>query len=231
MMTSKANDNDPRVSDAYRELATEKSPPELDATILKMAAGDVRTRYGLARGWLRPVAWAATIGLSLAFVLEISQYTDVPATPELAAERLEEAVMSDGAAAKSKDEDLANQELHKRSDAPAPAKALAPRIEGASPAAMESAALIQDFETDNASVLQEAEAQMRMDTGEARSAASFAEKKEWTGHCDAVARASAESWYECIERLRDERLTDAARQELDALLVEFPDFREPAPDR
>jgi len=223
MMTSKANDNDPRVSDAYRELATEKSPPELDATILKMAAGDVRTRYGLARGWLRPVAWAATIGLSLAFVLEISQYTDVPATPELAAERLE--------AAKSKDEDLANQELHKRSDAPAPAKALAPRIEGASPAAMESAALIQDFETDNASVLQEAEAQMRMDTGEARSAASFAEKKEWNGHCDAVARASAESWYECIERLRDERLTDAARQELDALLVEFPDFREPAPDR
>jgi hypothetical protein len=72
---------------------------------------------------------------------------------------------------------------------------------------------------------------MRMDTGEARSAASLAEKKEWTGHCDAVARASAESWYECIERLRDERLTDAARQELDALLVEFPDFREPAPDR
>jgi len=222
-MTSKANDSDPRVSDAYRELATEKSPPELDATVLKMAAGDVRTRYGLARGWLRPVAWAATIGLSLAFVLEISQYTDVPATPELAAERLE--------AAKSKDEDLANQELQKRSDVPAPAKALAPRIEGASPAAMENAALIQDFETDSASVLQEAEEQMRMHTGEARSAASFAEKKEWTGHCDAAARASAESWYECIERLRDERLTDAARQELDALLVEFPDFREPAPDR
>ena len=223
MMTSKANDNDPRVSDAYRELATEKSPPELDATILKMAAGDVRTRYGLARGWLRPVAWAATIGLSLAFVLEISQYTDVPATPELAAERLE--------AAKSKDEDLASQELQKRSDVPAPAKALAPRIEGASPAAMENAALIQDFETDSASVLQEAEEQMRMHTGEARSAASFAEKKEWTGHCDADARASAESWYECIERLRDERLIDAARQELDALLVEFPDFREPAPNR
>ena len=222
-MTSKATDRDPRVSDAYRELATEKSPPELDATVLKMAAGDVRTRYGLARGWLRPVAWAATIGLSLAFVLEISQYTDVPATPELAAERLE--------AAKSKDEDLANQELQKRSDVPAPAKALAPRIEGASPAAMENAALIRDFETDSASVLQEAEEQMRMHTGEARSAASFAEKKEWTGHCDADARASAESWYECIERLRDERLIDAARQELDALLVEFPDFREPAPDR
>lgn len=222
-MTSKANDSDPRVSDAYRELATEKSPPELDATVLKMAASDVRTRYGLARGWLRPVAWAATIGLSLAFVLEISQYTDVPATPELAAERLE--------AAKSKDEDLASQELQKRSDVPAPAKALAPRIEGASPAAMENAALIQDFETDSASVLQEAEEQMRMHTGEARSAASFAEKKEWTGHCDADARASAESWYECIERLRDERLIDAARQELDALLVEFPDFREPAPNR
>jgi len=222
-MTSKANDSDPRVSDVYRELATEKSPPELDATVLKMAAGDVRTRYGLARGWLRPVAWAATIGLSLAFVLEISQYTDVPATPELAAERLE--------AAKSKDEDLASQELQKRSDVPAPAKALAPRIEGASPAAMENAALIQDFETDSASVLQEAEEQMRMHTSEARSAASFAEKKEWTGHCDADARASAESWYECIERLRDERLIDAARQELDALLVEFPDFREPAPNR
>ena len=72
-MTTEANNSDPRVSEAYRSSATETTPPELDETILKMAANRAPTRYGLARGWLRSLAWAATIGLSQAFKLEISQ--------------------------------------------------------------------------------------------------------------------------------------------------------------
>ena len=71
-MTTESNHNDPRVSEAYQGLATETTPPELDHKILAMAA-QARPRYGLARAWISPVAWAATIGLSLAIVLEISQ--------------------------------------------------------------------------------------------------------------------------------------------------------------
>ncbi|MDH3821468.1 MAG: hypothetical protein OEU59_10125, partial [Gammaproteobacteria bacterium] len=80
-MTTETNNSDTRVSEAYRALATETTPPELDDTILKMAASNVPTRYARVRGWLRPVAWAATIGLSLAFILEISRYQDIPVAP------------------------------------------------------------------------------------------------------------------------------------------------------
>ena len=228
-MTTEANISDPRVSDAYRGIDPETTPPELDETILKMAAGNVPTRYGLSRRWLRPVAWAATIGLSLAFILEISQYTDVPVTRQPAANIVEERVMSDDVAAKLQDEDIASRKLNKRTDAPA--KALVPNTGGATPAAMESATLEHEVEADSMGLLQEAEEQMRMRASEAQPAALRAEKKERAQHCDTTARATAESWHACIEDLRDAGLADAARQELDALLIEFPDFREPDLDR
>jgi hypothetical protein len=75
-----------RVSDAYREVANEVTPAELDERILASAARDARSRYGLARAWVRPVAWAATIGLSLAFMLELTWFADAP--PEVPAERV-----------------------------------------------------------------------------------------------------------------------------------------------
>ena len=51
-MTTESNHNDLRVSEAYQGLATETTPPELDRKILAMAAG--KSRYGLARAWIRP---------------------------------------------------------------------------------------------------------------------------------------------------------------------------------
>ena len=79
--------SDPRVSDIYRELATEQAPRQLDDKVLRMASGALPTRYSRARAWLRPMAWAATIGLSLAIVMEVTRLpdaaidsADVPAT-------------------------------------------------------------------------------------------------------------------------------------------------------
>lgn len=66
---------DPLVSKAYRELADEQTPDSLNRKVLRMAAGESKTRYSIARAWTRPVAWAATIGLSLVVVLRL---TDVP---------------------------------------------------------------------------------------------------------------------------------------------------------
>jgi len=252
-MTTESNHNDPRVSEAYKDLATEMTSPELDRKILAMAAGKSRSRYGVARAWVRPVAWAATIGLSLAIVLEISQL-GYQATPQLDAdnaETLEEALIPDEAPAKENDDNRTQREPVKRSDAPAPVQLSVPTAKQASspPAAAETApardvelatdsvTVSDDFVADDMSMLREAEEQARSRSGsdpasaaavEALSfgAATTLEKKEQVRYCDQDVRSSAETWYTCIEDLRAQGLADAADSELVLLLTDFPNFEE-----
>ena len=68
--------SDKLVSDTYRELATEKPPAALNATIMKLARHDREQETGWYPAWMRPAAWAATIGLCLAIVLDITQIPD-----------------------------------------------------------------------------------------------------------------------------------------------------------
>ncbi len=79
---------DPLVSDTYRELADETTPETLNREVLRMAARETRTRYAVARAWTRPVAWAATIGLSLVLVLQLAD-TPEPAATEIEATAFE----------------------------------------------------------------------------------------------------------------------------------------------
>ena len=67
---------DPRVSAAYRDMAGERTPEHLDHVILNTARSAARPRWNKAVAWLRPAAWAATIGVCLAIVIEISLLTD-----------------------------------------------------------------------------------------------------------------------------------------------------------
>lgn len=198
---TEANNTDTRVSGTYRDLATETTPPELDSVILKMATDNVRTRYGLARAWVRPVAWAATIGLSFAFILELSQQQDRPA---IEAEVLQE-----------------TPELQ------APEE-LAPRR---MPVAQKAVPAPADLETDSAELLQQAEEMTRAKAGLARAAAGFAAQEARADHCDTDARSSADTWYDCIVALRDQGLTEAADRELEALKATYPDFHEPDPGK
>jgi hypothetical protein len=208
--------DDKRITDTYRDLANERTPSNLDEKILAMAASEARTRYGLTRAWIRPVAWAATIGLSLAFILEMSQLTDVPAPAP---------AVSPAAA-----------------PVPTPAGS---RLEGAvQPALVPSDAESSDaFAAQDMNLLREAEEQARMRAGEARAAkaivdepaaaalqaAGSLEKKESPAtHCDDAAHRSADSWYECILQLREKGLVEEAASELEALRDAFPAFREPA---
>lgn len=238
-MTNEANDNDPRVSEAYRSFSTESTPPALDRRILSIAADDVPARYWIPRMWVRPVAWAATIALSLAFVLEISQLADEPAamTDSDIAEVLEERAMSDEVATKTKDESVTQKRPERRSDTPALMKVATPPAQSApAPAtagatAMENTSESLDSEADDMSFLHEAEEQARMRSEPAGLVAAFAEKKEKSTDCDEGARTSAETWYECVIALRGAGHAEAARQELDTLLAEFPDFREPIAER
>ena len=65
----------------------------------------------------------------------------------------------------------------------------------------------------------------------ARAVSALVQSKEQSDGCGEDVQASAESWYECIVVLRDTGQTELAQQELEALLVEFPDFREPPGER
>lgn len=239
--------DDIELSETYRGLATEKAPPELDRKVLSMAAREGRTRYGITRAWIRPVAWAATIALSVAIVLEVTRYSDVTAPPT----ELE--------SAKAKDDGDLARDLDKRSDAPTPARVNSPpaaalksaaepgraepEASSPEPAAAEESMAVQpleesvsdDFTTDEMIMLQEADERARMRAGEARgtlspasaSLVAITEKKEQVDLCDAEAREDAEAWYACIETLREDGLADAARLELELLRKAFPDFREP----
>lgn len=244
-MTTEHDTNDPRVSGAYRDLAGEKTPAELDRKVLAMAATEARTRYGLTRFWIRPVAWAATIGLSLAFILEVSQFADTPifGTAPDADIAIEE---------RFEDEGGAHRDLQKRGDAPQPLSVSAPPAaeraahESASPTSNgealvmpESKAVAQDavsggaglvLEAEDMRLLRDAEEQARMQAGEAlpAAAAALAPRKEKPRYCDDEQRSAATTWYECIEELRAQGLADAASDELVAMQEAFPAFREPA---
>ena len=65
-----------RLADTYRALAEERAPDYLNEKVLRLAAGN-RTRYSRARAWMRPAAWAAVIGLSLAIVLDMTRLPQV----------------------------------------------------------------------------------------------------------------------------------------------------------
>lgn len=238
-MTTERNDNDARVSQVYREAATEKTPPELDRKILSMAATGTRSRYGRARAWIRPMAWAATIGLSLAFVLELTQ---VPESAPISAggsdadifEVLDEEVASEAAPARAKSDQRLRQESEVRSDAPATMLSAPAAIE----AEAEADRVVGEFEANDMSLMRDAEEQARAQAGQAqqRPAATtgfsaLVEKKEQAPGCDADARATAQSWYECVEELRQAGLAELATRELESLLGEFPDFKVPATSR
>jgi len=67
---------DELVSKAYHELANERAPERLNQEILRTAAKQRSRTIGLHplfAPWMKPVAWAATIGLSLIVVLELNQ--------------------------------------------------------------------------------------------------------------------------------------------------------------
>ena len=203
-----------RVSETYRDIAKETSPARLDDKVMAMARQEARTRYGLARAWIRPVAWAATIGLSFAFILEMTYFSDdappidavMPASTENDADR--------GA------EPAAQAPALKR----APATLVtAPEIKASAAPALPEAEERAEERADEAAASYSEDIPAEPLRRE-RASLKLADTVE---HCDAEDRKDADTWYRCVLELRDQGLADAARAELDALREAFPDFREP----
>jgi hypothetical protein len=106
-------DTDDLVTETYRELGVEKAPEHLNQSVLRSASGGglrSHARNILFTAWMKPVAWAATIGLSLAIVFEFSEVPtapvqsdpvrsdSMPTAESMREEALEEAPVIDAAA-------------------------------------------------------------------------------------------------------------------------------------
>ncbi len=69
-----AAETDKVVSDTYRQLSRDSAPDYLNEKVLQQAASvAARPRYSRSIMWTRPLAWAATIALCLAIVLEVTR--------------------------------------------------------------------------------------------------------------------------------------------------------------
>ncbi len=63
--------SDPVVSDLYRETATDRAPASLNEAVLRNAAAHADKGYAHSMLWMRPLAYAATVVLSLAIVFQV----------------------------------------------------------------------------------------------------------------------------------------------------------------
>lgn len=81
-------DQDPRVSRAYRAWSGERTPPELDRAILRHAADEAAAPRASRTAWFRPLAFAATLVLGVALIYDMQSQTDPPLQlPETSTDR------------------------------------------------------------------------------------------------------------------------------------------------
>ena len=77
-----STEEDDEVSAAYQTVAGESAPPHLDQRVLQMAAAAAGSKWfeKYSFSFLRPVTFVATLGLSLAIVLQFSStwFVDAP---------------------------------------------------------------------------------------------------------------------------------------------------------
>lgn len=222
--------SDAVVSQIYRESATERAPEELDAKILRDARAHVGARYLRTIGWLRPMAWAATIGLSLAIVLELSN----PPSPETGAIEVPieapielpevDAVQAPIAVPVAAEPEARNEEAAK------PPAALPASSDNSEQ--RDTAVNVDAFRVSDAPLLEEAADMARMRDGPnqvANSAVSgaTASSVESVAACEASRTVNPETWLSCIDELDAAGRNDDAKLERERLLRTFPDFEMP----
>ncbi len=222
------DERDELVSEAYRGLGAQTAPEGLNQTILRLAESHVKrggTSGFLFAAWMKPVAWAATIGVSLAIVLEVTRVptASLPSVAVPAAEsfddefkaqgvsaleeapfqqqkqsepKLEEVIVTKEAA--NDDVEILNRELKGKVDAVAAPAAAAPARKRAAdkPVVMEQNLSLE--------VLSD---QVRSDNANS---------------CDKTARQSASGWLKCIDDLRQSGAAAAADLEYEAFSREYP---------
>lgn len=236
-------EEDRLVAEAYADLARERVPDRLDAKVLRMAARGSRSRYALAIAWMRPVAWAATIALSLAIVLEVTR------APQSAIDLLDRSEPALAAPESASVDEIAPRDFESSREASENVQA-----EAASQTASRDAFVPQEME-----VVREAENRARAQAGPDQPAVPvYAEPEKETTEvsptealstavypaavankralqrepsCPASDRKQADLWFECIEDLRESGKEIDAEREYEEFRKIYPDFAEPQADK
>ncbi len=235
-------DGDDLVTETYRELGVEKAPEHLNQSVLRMAAGgglQSPARNILFGAWMKPVAWAATIGLSLAIVLELSEVPtapvrsdSMPTAESMREEALDESLVINAAA----NEKVENRERPES----APNRQLASEDElGRSTAAYDD---VEVFSREPKGKLdpvaapsqpplaakteiptaKEQAAELPADSQRIASYSLSVEQSDIDDLCNAAARLSEESWLACIDNLRSSGSEEAADREYEAFILKHP---------
>ena len=225
-----ATDIDPRVSAAYRDLGTPATPAELDQRILERAAAAARHRQpGLLQRWTRPLAWAATITICAAIVLEAGRTPDpdgiMPPTPAPGLERATPPRDTGFAAPVENLADKAASDPGGPVAVPPPAEKARQRAAGSAKTAAPAA--MSELPEERGSSLESArEPQADTDAAHALAmpAAAGLGNAVSLPACDAEQRADPDRWLACINDLEQRGDDEAASRERDLLAEAFPEF-------
>lgn len=230
-----AADIDPHVSAHYASLADEKTPADLDNAVLREAARAVRAdnRKGSFETWYRPVAFGATVGLSLAIILDLSDpgifsppadmsletALPVQALPETTADRGTEPAQlpgrqSDLAAAVSQPQGAA---LENRTGVSDEFTAEVERVKQR----------VQEMEAAAGTTLKPAPNAAAKFTRPRPAIALKPRSLEAPFECSDEQKSDVEEWWKCIETLRQSGQAEAANLELENFREIFPDFELP----
>lgn len=221
---------DELVSETYRELPAPRAPDHLNQAVLRMAANKgLGKADSLFAAWVKPVTLAATIALSLAIVLELSEVpvTSVPLNVEQQeTDRLDQAedrarsqfersattVREDEPASAGEglleelvlqDTDFSKREAKSKTESFA-ASPPAPVL----PVARKRAADIPDSNQPAAT----SAIGFSMESNDA----------DTTLACDEKTRQSADTWLDCIDQLRESGATLDADREYEAFMLKYP---------
>ena len=222
-------DMDTRVSETYRELSAPRVPDHLNQAILRMAANK-RPGSGefLFAAWVKPVTLAATIALSLAIVLEL---TEVPTTVIQT-----EVIPAIEQQAESIAEEIAPQETDSLGRAESRARAQfelnrTPVREDETAAADERIVeelVLKDTDLAKSEVkgktnsFAASPAAAALPTARKRAADIPDSNQPAATSCDEKTQLSADTWLDCIDKLRESGLTQDADREYEAFILEYP---------
>lgn len=207
-MTEERNQTDARadalVSQAYRDFADERTPEHLDRTILRAAAKAARPRYSRFIAWTRPMAWAATIMLSVALVLEVTN------SPSPGVVSVDETIGTF---------EVQSPEADAKDDGPADSPQ-----ESVVPASELTKKQSSDMRQKAAAIAEQEIAPQQPEARERAELLSDAAFSAPVTDCNQDAVATPQAWLECIVALEDADRDDAAREQRALLAEAFPDF-------
>jgi len=188
---------DPRVAEQYALLADEAAPAELDRIVLRNATGAARTegRQYAFMAWLRPAAFVATAGLSLALILDLHETGIV--TPQVS---------------------IVPEVQRPTAVQPMLAPAADDATGGRSAAETASALRREKSLTAVSSKMAPPE------SNEYEDGAGTAAQAGEVGQCNERQKSAVAAWWQCVVTLRQAGLHEIADSEVESLQAAYPDF-------